>query len=378
MKLENIVRQKTRAIPSQQHLIDTIALPQHQVPNTSLDMPGPLSSSSESVLAPSSSPMPTQAATPQPAPAPVPAPVLDLNLADLELMMNWYSIDIHPFSTDLEYKIVWQEALRRESLTYPFLMHGILAVSGLELGRRSGCNASNIKQQLYLALALGHHSRAVALSQPLLGNINEENCKAVFLVSILLTVFAFGSSQVLNSGDACNSINQLHLVFLLARGMQQAYSTAADQIKGGAFDVIMKLDDYTPWLPHDAMTALRKLSQHNKNYKRYTVQNEKNAYETAIDLVQFIFKQIHGGSTRPNPVITWATTVPPLYLELMRARRPMALVILAHYCVALHHLRGIWWVDGWSVPLLREIWSSLDGEWRKSLRWVVAVTKFTP
>ncbi|PGH35707.1 hypothetical protein GX50_01420 [[Emmonsia] crescens] len=310
-------------------------------------------------------------------PIPAPALVLDPNLEDLELMMNWYNLDLHSLSTSPEHKAVCQEALRRESLIHPFLMHGVLALSALDLERRIRGSALNVYQRPYMTIALGHHSRAVALSQPLLGNINEENCKAMFLLSILLTIFAFGSPQAPDPMNICRPMDQFHLVLLLARGMQQALSTATDWIKDDEFNIIMKPDDYTPFLPDDAKAALQKLRQLNENCEQYDVCNEKNVYNAAIDQVQLMLEQIHGGATRPNPAVTWAVKVPPLYLELMRAYKPMALVVLAYYCVILHHLRGIWWIDGWSAPLLQAIWLSLDEEWRKPLRWVVDVTGIT-
>ncbi|KMW68917.1 hypothetical protein BDDG_13128 [Blastomyces dermatitidis ATCC 18188] len=295
--------------------------------------------------------IPIHAATPPPPPPPVPVP--DPNLEELELMMNWYNIDIHPFSTNLEYKAVWQKALQQESLTHLFLMHGILALSALELGRRKGCDATNVNQRSYTAIALGHYLRAVALSQPVLKNINEENCKAVFLLPTLLTAFAFGSpQQAWGLGNSRHPIARFHLVLLLARGMGQVQSTAIDKMKDGKFDTLIKPDSYSPWLPADAKAALCNLHQLNENCEQYSI-SEKNIYNTTINQVEIMLGQIHVAATRPNPAVMWATEVPPLYLELMRAYKPMALVVLAHYCVILHHLRGIWWVDGWSVPLLR-------------------------
>ncbi|OAX77750.1 hypothetical protein ACJ72_07948, partial [Emergomyces africanus] len=274
-------------------------------------------------------------------------------------------------------KAIWQDALRRESLAHPFLLHGVLALSALSLAYRSRGTALNVYRRPYITVALGHHSRAVGLFQQ--ENIDETNFKAIILHSILLTIFAFGSPQLPTSSptNTCRPVDQFHLVLLLSRGMQQAFCTATDWIDD-EFKIIVKPDDYTPCLPDDAKAALWKLRQINEKYELYTVYNEKNAYSGTIDQIQFTLERIHGGARRPNPAVTWAVKVPPLYLELMRAYKPMALVLLAYYCVILHHLRGIWWVDGWSVPLLRAIWSSLDDEWRKPLRWVLDVTGFVP
>ncbi|PGG98232.1 hypothetical protein AJ79_08941 [Helicocarpus griseus UAMH5409] len=310
----------------------------------------------------------------------IPMPVPDPNLQDLELMMNWCNFGLRSFPIEPEYERVWKVVLPRESLAHPFLMHGILALSALDLARRRDDNAVDVHQRRYLSIALAHQSRALALFRPLLGNINPENCNAMFLLSTLMTVFAFGFPQTSDPVNIGGPIEDLHLVILLSRGMQQVLSTSMHWIKNGELSAIVELEDYVPHIPDDAKLALQELRRLNEDCGRNDPQHalEKDVYNDAIDLVQFILEKIHSGAKRANSAVMWAIKAPPRYLELMRQYKPMALVVLAHYCVILHHLRDIWWIEGWSVSVLRAVWSSLDDNWRQSLRWAIDVTGFTP
>lgn len=67
--------------------------------------------------------------------------------------------------------------------------------------------------------------------------------------------------------------------------------------------------------------------------------------------------------------LTWPVEVPDAFLELLKARAPEALIILAHYCVVLHHLDGYWWMRGWGAHLIENIYNELNGSYREWTRW---------
>jgi hypothetical protein len=58
----------------------------------------------------------------------------------------------------------------------------------------------------------------------------------------------------------------------------------------------------------------------------------------------------------------WSFQIPAEFLELLEARRPFALVILAHYAVILHHLKSSWWMGDWGNRILQEIGNILEPE----------------
>ncbi|KAK2782041.1 hypothetical protein FQN53_000217 [Emmonsiellopsis sp. PD_33] len=264
----------------------------------------------------------------------------DLNLQDLELMMNWCNSGLEVLQSKHDYKHVWQVIIPRQALRHPFLMHGILALSALHLARKKETSGvpDDDQGRSYMEIALGHQSRALALFRPLLGNINAENCNAMFLLSTLMTAFAFGFPQTPDPTDAMRPLNDLHLVLHLARGMQRVLNTAMEWIKHGELAVLMELDAYTPHLPSSAKDALRQLYKFNEDHKLRDPSHESEVYIAAISQTQYMLENIYAGVDRPNPAVMWAIKVPASFLELIAEYRPMALVVLAYYCVVLHHL----------------------------------------
>jgi len=60
-----------------------------------------------------------------------------------------------------------------------------------------------------------------------------------------------------------------------------------------------------------------------------------------------------------NLVLMWAVMIPEEYIHLLQRHKPLALVISANFCFVLHHFRHVWWLNGWSMRVLRTIWSVL-------------------
>lgn len=69
------------------------------------------------------------------------------------------------------------------------------------------------------------------------------------------------------------------------------------------------------------------------------------------------------------PALFWAVFVPSQYIDAMKARRPLSLVTLSHYCVLVHHSPERWWMKGWSDRVLDSVFQLLDESWRPYLSW---------
>ena len=66
----------------------------------------------------------------------------------------------------------------------------------------------------------------------------------------------------------------------------------------------------------------------------------------------------------------WVYRVADEYVELLRAKEPVALLILAHFCALLRTQESCWFVRGWAVHVLREVMES-SAECEKWLQWPI-------
>ena len=69
----------------------------------------------------------------------------------------------------------------------------------------------------------------------------------------------------------------------------------------------------------------------------------------------------------------WPVIIPQGYLTLLNMRRPEALIILAHYCIILHHLDDYWWMSGWARHIVDNIDREIPDDWRYWIQWPKSV-----
>jgi hypothetical protein len=65
---------------------------------------------------------------------------------------------------------------------------------------------------------------------------------------------------------------------------------------------------------------------------------------------------------------TWPFSLPThQFVDLVRQRRPRALIVLAYYLVHLHFIKDMWLFDGVAVHDMDEISKILSSEWQEHL-----------
>ena len=96
---------------------------------------------------------------------------------------------------------------------------------------------------------------------------------------------------------------------------------------------------------------------------------EMQTYQESLRALGSLFGSLKKvmDSTMVLRIVTWGTIAPPRLLELAQARRPRALVILAHYATFLKLLQDIWWLEGVGDRSIRDICHVLGPEWHKFL-----------
>ncbi|OJK00353.1 hypothetical protein ASPACDRAFT_1855928 [Aspergillus aculeatus ATCC 16872] len=80
-------------------------------------------------------------------------------------------------------------------------------------------------------------------------------------------------------------------------------------------------------------------------------------------------------ATRPEPfafvLFTWVTQMEELFWDALQEKRPVALVILAHFVVLMYRMDKTWVSHGWPEHILRGIWTFLGKDDRVWVRWPI-------
>ncbi|GLI81206.1 hypothetical protein PoHVEF18_009579 [Penicillium ochrochloron] len=295
-------------------------------------------------------------------------PTAALNLHDLELMMHWCNDTYHTLSRNERTDLVWRNVVPEEALSHPFLMHGILALSALHLAR-TGPEPS--RRAAYLNRAVTHQNQALALFRELLGDINESNAKAMFAFAGIVVVYTFGFPHTPDVQDPWTCVDDLYQVLVLTRGVQQVIRSPADYLSHSNFAPILQVEEVHARLPDDATATINNLHEANEVCGARDQSHETEVYTATIDNVAEMLSWVYGGMTASVIAGRWAIKLPPRFLELLREREPMALVMLAHFGVLLQFLKHRWCFDEWCVRVAKAVWMLLDDQWRPLVHWAM-------
>lgn len=104
----------------------------------------------------------------------------------------------------------------------------------------------------------------------------------------------------------------------------------------------------------------------------------KNTYYTALRYLGSIYQELRLCGFSPIldlRIITYFTFVPQAYVDLARTRRPVALVVLAHWLAFADLVQGVWWMGGIAGCQLKEVRDQLlhgekDFQGKSIVEWI--------
>lgn len=281
--------------------------------------------------------------------------------------MQWCNTTYRTLSRDERTDPVWRNIVPEEALSHPFLMHGILALSALHLAR-TGPDPSH--RASYLNRAVAHQNQALALFRELLGDVNENNAKAMFAFAGIVVIYTFGFPHTPDAQDASDCVDDLYQVLILTRGVQQVIYAPRDFrtfLQESNFRPILQVDGVRGVVPNDATAALHRLYE----AVDACADADQQVYRLAVENLEEMLSWIYGGMRANTIAGRWAIRLRARFMECLREREPLALVMLAHYGVLLTYLQHRWCFDEWCVRISKAVWAILDDQWRPLVHWAM-------
>jgi hypothetical protein len=286
-------------------------------------------------------------------------------------MMQWCNTTFHTLSRSERTDPIWRNFVPEEALSHPFLMHGILALSALHLAR-TGPDPS--RRASYLNRAVAHQNQALALFREMLGDVKESNAKAMFAFAGIVVIYTFAFPHTPDAQDPWSCVDDLYQVLVLTRGVQQVIHAPrdfGDFLRDSSFGPILQVEEERGPMPEDACVMLRRLHQANEACKTRDADHELEVYEDAIANLEEMLSWCYSGMRANTIAGRWAIRLPARFMELLRERDPLALVMLAHYGVLLQYLEHRWCFDELCVRVSKAVWAILDDQWRPLVEWAM-------
>ena len=235
-----------------------------------------------------------------------------------------------------------------------FLLHFLLALSALHMGRLNSDNAEIMDaNDFHFNLALPGYNAALA-------HITNLNADAVCLSSMLICFHALVA-------PASTEAYSLPLrYFRLCRGMIAVFRHALPWVNKRLIGAIVQAK------PELGSITERKTLTKDGRYDGFLsslnlIENMDPKYESAIGHLRGLHASLSADESpmfTPRHFIAFSALLGDDFLDALEQRQPIALVIVAHFFALAKMSDDVWWLHGVPDREIRGIRSMLPAKWQ--------------
>ncbi|KAJ5648770.1 hypothetical protein N7490_005142 [Penicillium lividum] len=288
---------------------------------------------------------------------------------ELELMHHYATDTYRSMSTSDSEMQVWQIHVPRLALQFEFLMNGILALAALHIASTLEPPASFA----YMDAALHYHNLTFAPFRASIDHLTEQNCEAVLAQSIITTVFGIALPRVTAvRGESSSMTENIIVLFELLQGVKNIITIGRPWIKLNLYPNQNGLKSDGPSLDGGTQAALDRLAMLNDESLSTINTDQHLINKEVISHLHHCFA-MYSNARGPANTLAWLCAVDKEFVDNVRRRQPLALLVLMHWAVLLGELDGQWW---WARNSGRALVSELllimqpgDDRWADSLAW---------
>ncbi|UPL01191.1 hypothetical protein LCI18_012125 [Fusarium solani-melongenae] len=296
--------------------------------------------------------------------------------SDLELLHHYTAVAYQTISFWGEVRQTLQYDVPREGMTHTFLLQQVLAFSGFHLAY-----LHPDRRHYFLVRAWVHQDQAVmGVNSVLADGLTSANCHALYASAIFLLICAFATYPSCEMHHPTFSpVDGLVDIFRLTDGISLLLTSSGQDLRQGPLrglfagkSAAIDQSDHLQCLA-DQLLALKQLLLEPRSDEDGA--DTSVVLEATVSLADSILS-VHknhsfAASLEVRAAFLWPLRMPSRYLSLTRQREPLALVVLAHYCVLLQYAEAsCWFIKGWAAGVLTSITASLAGTSCEDLiRW---------
>jgi hypothetical protein len=282
-------------------------------------------------------------------------------------LMHHYFVSTSLTSSLLEDKDmqqIWQQKVPLETQAHAFLLHGIIGFAALHLSHLHGPNDRD-----YQLIACQQHAKAIKAFQVSVINVNSENCAAVLAFSLIMAMRQFDMSFTSGLLQAGEQFERILDALSALRGAWYLVMHYRPLMEQGPLGILLTRPRNLVKGVIDPETSNVLGSLESINQSTADTEETKAIYSDVIQKLYHWYSLVS-----PNPrtwahIIKWPSELPPEYFTFLQQKRPMALTILAHWCVPLHRAPYRWFVEGWAKQAVQVMAHLVDGAYVPAMIW---------
>ncbi|KAF1829542.1 putative C6 finger domain protein [Decorospora gaudefroyi] len=248
-----------------------------------------------------------------------------------------------------------------KALKAPYLMHQVLAFAACHLAHLNPERSIYYRHQ-----AVEMQTRAVSIFNAAQVQVDQSNCVPILLFSSMLGQHLLADTLARRDPGGIDSFITHYVQCVeMHRGIYTIATSAWSMLMETELEPILSMSkSLTSRQPNGEDTA--QVSALVESIDSMG-EEEKQACRTAIHYLQIGLDaaQVEDNSpiSRYQMICEWTMLVPPLFTELLASKRPVALIVLAHYAVLLHYGRHLWQVGDSGRYILHIIGTYLETGW---------------
>ena len=307
-------------------------------------------------------------------------------LLELELLHQWATVTYKSYcGTVVDEYYNWQVVVPRLALGHDCLLHGMLAMSALEIAAFAEDNNGLCNH--YVNIALEYHNLASSGLRMELLDVTPSNRQALFALSSILMVLGLALPRFASKrGEQGNMLDYMKTYLALLNGLRLIVDTKPDFRHTEPL-----LSDYRTWdsLParklepelHLAVQSLVTLNEEMHGASRTelsTPEIQALSYHAANRRALFYLEQEFGKCRDPDTrayALGWPLRAGHDYMAAIAEREPVALVILMAWGVLVEQVSyDIWWMQSVGKKLVESLSEmmidmSLNENFNEAFRW---------
>ncbi|OBT50173.1 hypothetical protein VE04_09764, partial [Pseudogymnoascus sp. 24MN13] len=287
-------------------------------------------------------------------------------LRELELMHYWCTKTCHSFTSRLS--DLFQGYVVEESVKHDFLMESILALTCLHIASKQ---EDQISAASYASEGLRYQNNAVRPFHAALHNVTPSNCHAIFACSVVTMACTIVSPLLPTSNHekVTSTIESFLPLFDFVKGISSVVYISREWLEAGPLGAMFHMKAFGA--PDDVATIRPPFQRLRALVISNTATGEISPIVHEIYLQTIDQLEV---ATIKNNTVPWLGFVGNEFIEELRMRQPLALIIFMYWGVLLNRMEELWWAKYLGKRLIEELSEDLirrGKEWEKATRWVM-------
>ncbi|KAL4739936.1 hypothetical protein BDV11DRAFT_107314 [Aspergillus similis] len=293
-----------------------------------------------------------------------------LTLWEFELVHHWILHVAESFHVSPGFHRKWCDRGIKVAIQYDFFLHMILMLSALHLA----LTKSSSFTEAHRAFILEGCSDATTSFRKEAENVSDSNCHAVLAFPFLMSIYALALPQFdreEKGGDAV--LDEMIHILLVIKGNSLVRPTETPWPRARMTLRWMEEKDFMDQTDEDDRD--RDLSSALGTLQPWVDSSDDDPRVRSInsETIQLFRETLKVHMKRSLRPLSWPNAVKNEYIDLLRHRNPMALVVLAHYAVILGQCSDQWWCSNWGVRLLSVIVALLPGKYQGAITYPLQI-----